>query len=70
MYILLILSAVFLFLNNLGARNNKSEGAGSLLNVTLVVGVAGVLAWITCLISSQTVTSNMFLFAVVFAYQS
>ena len=67
MYVLLILSAVFLFLNNLGGKTNKSEGAGNVLNITLVVGAASVLSWIVCLITKQSVTKDMFLFAIIFA---
>lgn len=67
MYFLLFLSAVFLLLSNLGAKLNKSDGSGKLLNIVIVVGVAGILSWIVCIVTRQAVTKDMILYAIVFA---
>ncbi|MBE7067715.1 MAG: hypothetical protein E7381_00280 [Clostridiales bacterium] len=67
MYLLVFVSAIFLFLNNLGGKTNKSEGAGNILNITLVVGAASLASWLICLITKQSVTKDMFLFAGIFA---
>ena len=67
MIALVVLSAVFLFLFNLGTKINKAEGFGSFLNVTVMFGAAGIISWIVCLFSGNAITADMLPFAAAFA---
>ena len=67
MVALVFVSAIFLFLNNLGTKLNKVKGAGKLLSIVCLVFVASLLSWATALITRQTVTKDMILYAILFA---
>ncbi len=67
MVALVFLSAIFLFLNNLGTKINKVKGAGKLLSIVILVGCASVLSWTTALVTRQSVTKDMIPFAILFA---
>ena len=67
MYFLTFLSALFLPLNNIGAKLNKTDGSAKILSIAFLVGLAGVISWCLCLFCKQTVTKDMFLYALLFA---
>ena len=67
MVALVFVSAIFLFLNNLGTKLNKVKGSGKLLSIVLLVGVASILSWTTALIAKESVTIDMIPFSLLFA---
>ncbi|MBQ5926364.1 MAG: hypothetical protein IIX01_00390 [Clostridia bacterium] len=67
MYLLVVLSGFFIFLSSLGLKKNRADGAGRYLNLTFVVGIASVISWSVTLIMRESVTKDMFLFALPFS---
>lgn len=67
MVALVFVSAIFLFLNNLGTKLNKVKGSGKLLSIVLLVGVASILSWGTALIARERVTKDMLPYSLLFA---
>lgn len=67
MLFLAFLSAFFMPLNSLGAKMNRSDGNARVLSIGILTGLSGVIAWLVALIAKNRVTSDMFLYAVLFA---
>ncbi|MBP3436420.1 MAG: hypothetical protein J6K61_00735 [Clostridia bacterium] len=67
MYLLTFLSALFLPLNNIGTKLNKTEGNAKILSITCTTCIGGALSWLVCFVLKERVTADMFLFAVLFA---
>ena len=67
MYFLAFLSAVFLPLNSLGSKLNKTKGNAKIISISFLVGGAAIVSWLVCLVSRQTVTPDMYLYAAIFS---
>ena len=67
MFFLIILTGIFLFLYNLGAKSNKANGSGRFLNLTIMVGIASIISWIVVIFSKESVTNDMLIYAFFFA---
>lgn len=67
MVALVFVSAIFLFLNNLGTKMNKVKGGAKLLSIVALVACASALSWTTAFIAGEKVTKDMIPYAILFA---
>ena len=65
---LLFLSVIFMTGSNVGTRMNKSTNIGAFLNSAFVAGIAAVLLWSISAILHESISNEMFIYALIFAF--